>query len=538
VLSDMSTAFHRTMKDVFSLKKGSEDFENDSDYSRWLEEGGYSIVEKTHPGHSGIRKIKCEGEEVDLNHGSVAIASITSCTNTSNPSVLIGAGLVAKKAVERGLKVKPFVKTSLGPGSKAVMDYLEAAGLVPYLEALGFHLVGYGCLTCIGNSGPLHKSVVKEIEERDLTVASVLSGNRNFEGRISPHVKANYLASPMLVVAFALAGTVDIDLTKEPIACDPNGEPVYLKDIWPANGEIEQYCGKYVQPEMYEKEYANVFQGTERWQELDAPEGLLYDWNNESTYIQEPPFFQDFPLNIGNMEDIKDARALVVVDDSITTDHISPAGSIPADYPAGRYLMEHGVAEEEFNSYGSRRGNHEVMMRGTFGNVRLKNKLVPGKEGSWTVYLPDGEEMPIYDAAMKYMENDIPLVVIAGKEYGTGSSRDWAAKGTQLLGVKVVIAQAYERIHRSNLVGMGVIPLQFREGESKESLGLKGDETYTIKGISEMKPGGELEVVARNPDGKEVTFNVTVNLNSDIEVDYCKNGGILHKFLRDKVKGE
>jgi aconitate hydratase len=534
----MSTAFHRTMKDVFSLKKGSEDFENDSDYSRWLEEGGYSIVEKTHPGHSGIRKIKCEGEEVDLNHGSVAIASITSCTNTSNPSVLIGAGLVAKKAVERGLKVKPFVKTSLGPGSKAVMDYLEAAGLVPYLEALGFHLVGYGCLTCIGNSGPLHESVVKEIEDRDLTVASVLSGNRNFEGRISPHVKANYLASPMLVVAFALAGTVDIDLTKEPIACDPNGEPVYMKEIWPANGEIEQYCGEYVQPEMFEKEYANVFQGTERWQELDAPEGLLYDWSNESTYIQEPPFFQDFPVDIENMEDIKDARALVVVDDSITTDHISPAGSIPADYPAGRYLMEHDVAEEEFNSYGSRRGNHEVMMRGTFGNVRLKNKLVPGKEGSWTVYLPEAEEMPIYDAAMKYMENNIPLVVIAGKEYGTGSSRDWAAKGTQLLGVKAVIAQSYERIHRSNLVGMGVIPLQFREGENKESLGLKGDETYTIRGIPEMKPGGELDVVARHPDGNEVIFNVIVNLNSDIEVDYCKNGGILHKFLRDKAKGE
>jgi aconitate hydratase len=289
---------------------------------------------------------------------------------------------------------------------------------------------------------------------------------------------------------------------------------------------------------MFEKEYANVFQGTERWQELDAPEGLLYDWSNESTYIQEPPFFQDFPVDIENMEDIKDARALVVVDDSITTDHISPAGSIPADYPAGRYLMEHDVAEEEFNSYGSRRGNHEVMMRGTFGNVRLKNKLVPGKEGSWTVYLPEAEEMPIYDAAMKYMENNIPLVVIAGKEYGTGSSRDWAAKGTQLLGVKAVIAQSYERIHRSNLVGMGVIPLQFREGESKESLGLEGDENYTIKGIPEMKPGGELEVVACHPDGNEVIFNVTVNLNSDIEVDYCKNGGILHKFLRDKAKGE
>ncbi|WP_209679798.1 aconitate hydratase AcnA [Methanohalophilus levihalophilus] len=537
LLEDMSSSFHQTMKDVFALKKGGE-FEEDSEYSQWLEEGGYSCVEKTHEHHSGISKMKCEDNTSVLSHGSVVIASITSCTNTSNPAVLMGAGLVAKKAVERGLKVKPFVKTSLGPGSRVVTDYLEAAGLMPYLEALGFHLVGYGCLTCIGNSGPLHESISKQIEDKELTAAAVLSGNRNFEGRISPHVKANYLASPMLVVAFALAGNVDVDLTSEPIGCDPNGQPVYLEEIWPTNDEIEQYIADYVKPEMFEAEYSNVFEGTELWRELDAPKGLLYDWDADSTYIQEPPFFQDFPLDIGNMGDIKDARALVFVADSITTDHISPAGAIPPEYPAGKYLISKGVLKENFNSYGSRRGNHEVMMRGTFGNVRLKNKLVPGKEGTWTIYLPDGEEMAIYDASMKYIENDIPLIVVAGKEYGTGSSRDWAAKGTQLLGVKAVIAESYERIHRSNLVGMGVLPLQFKEGESAETLDLNGNETFSILGIPNMQPGGELQVVAKAADGNEKTFNAIVRLNSNIEVEYCRNGGILHKFLRDKAKGE
>ncbi len=537
LLEDMSSSFHQTMKDVFAMKKGGE-FEEDSEYSRWLGEGGYNIVEKTHEHHSGISKIKCEDDLSTLTHGSVVIASITSCTNTSNPAVLMGAGLLARNAVKRGLKVKPFVKTSLGPGSRVVTDYLEAAGLMPYLEALGFHLVGYGCLTCIGNSGPLHESISSQIEDNELTAAAVLSGNRNFEGRISPHVKANYLASPMLVVAFALTGSVDVDLTSEPIACDPNGQPVYLEEIWPTNDEIDSYISDYVKPEMFEEEYSNVFEGTERWRELDAPKGLLYDWDSESTYIQEPPFFQNFPLEIGDMGDIKDAKALVFVADSITTDHISPAGAIPEDYPAGKYLISKGVTKENFNSYGSRRGNHEVMMRGTFGNVRLKNKLVPGKEGTWTIYLPTGEEMPIYDASMQYIENNIPLVVIAGKEYGTGSSRDWAAKGTQLLGVKAVIAESYERIHRSNLVGMGVIPLQFKEDESAETLGLNGDETFDILGISNMQPGGELQVVAKAADGSEKTFNATVRLNSNIEVEYCRNGGILHKFLRDKVKGE
>ncbi|MDK2892685.1 MAG: aconitate hydratase [Methanohalophilus sp.] len=537
LLENMPANFHQTIKDVFAMKRGGC-FEEDSEYSRWLEEGGYSVVEKTHEHHSGISKIKCEDEIPSLSHGSVVIASITSCTNTSNPAVLIGAGLVAKKAVERGLKVKPFVKTSLGPGSRVVTKYLEAAGLMPYLEALGFHLVGYGCLTCIGNSGPLRESISKQIEDKDLTVAAVLSGNRNFEGRISPYVKANYLASPMLVVAFALAGTVDVDLTSEPIACDPNGQPVYLEEIWPTSAEIESYITEYVKPEMFEVEYSNVFKGSELWRKLDAPKGLLYDWNTESTYIQEPPFFQEFPIDIGNMGDIKDARTLVFVGDSITTDHISPAGQIPQDYPAGKYLISKGVSKENFNSYGSRRGNHEVMMRGTFGNVRLKNKLVPGKEGPWTIYLPTGEEMFIYDAAMQYMKNNIPLVVIAGKEYGTGSSRDWAAKGTQLLGVKAVIAESYERIHRSNLVGMGVLPLQFKDGESAETLGLKGDEIFDILGVSNIQPGGELQVVAKTADGSEKSFNVVVKLNSNIEVEYCKNGGILHKFLRDKVKGE
>jgi aconitate hydratase len=537
-LEDMSSGFHKTMKDVFALRCGRELVDGDPDYGRWLGEGGYSIVEKAHPDHSGIMKIKCEDDIGPVNHGSVVIASITSCTNTSNPSLLIGAGLLAKHAVERGIKVKPFVKTSLAPGSRVVTDYLKAAGLMPYLEALGFHLVGYGCLTCIGNSGPLRESVVSEIKRRDLTVSAVLSGNRNFEGRISPYVKANYLASPMLVVAFALAGTVDIDLTKEPVACDPNGEPVFLKDIWPCNEEIETCTKEYVNPLMFGQEYADVFDGTELWQELHAPEGLLYDWDAESTYIREPPFFKEFLPEAAEMQPVRGARALVFVGDSITTDHISPAGSIPPEYPAGKYLISKGVSEEQFNSYGSRRGNHEVMMRGTFGNVRLKNKLVPGREGSWTVYFPTGEEMPIYDAASLYMENNIPLLVIAGREYGTGSSRDWAAKGTQLLGVKAVIAESYERIHRSNLVGMGVVPLQFKDGENAETLNLKGDETFDIPGIAEIRPGTELPVMAKAPDGKEITFEVVVKLNSDIEVEYCKNGGILHKFLRDKARGK
>lgn len=536
-IPEMSRAFHQTMKEVFAAKSGKEACETDPDYGRWLNEGGYSVSEITHPHHTGITKIKCAEDVVSVTHGSVVIASITSCTNTSSPALMIGAGLLAKKAVEKGLKVKPFVKTSLAPGSRVVTDYLEEAGLMPYLDALGFHLVGYGCLTCIGNSGPLREAVSNEIEDKDLTVAAVLSGNRNFEGRINSQIKANYLASPMLVVAYALAGTVDIDLMNEPIACDPNGQPVYLKDIWPGKEELNECMQGAVTPEMFKEQYSNVYEGTELWRELDAPKGLLYDWDADSTYIQEPPFFKDFPLEVESLADIKSAKALAYVGDSITTDHISPAGSIPTSYPAGQYLIAKGVDEKNFNSYGSRRGNHEVMMRGTFGNVRLKNKLV-GKEGSWTMYLPENKEMPIYDAAMKYIEQKIPLIVVAGKEYGTGSSRDWAAKGTQLLGIKAVIAESFERIHRSNLVGMGVLPLQFKEGESAETLGLTGTETYDITGIEELKPFGELTVVAKSDDGEEKSFMVDVRLNSDIEIEYYMNGGILHKFLRDRVKGE
>ncbi|MBP1910390.1 aconitate hydratase AcnA [Methanolobus bombayensis] len=535
---EMSRAFHQTMKEVFTAKSGKEACETNPDYGRWLNEGGYSVSEITHPHHTGITKIKCADDVVSVTHGSVVIASITSCTNTSSPALMIGAGLLAKKAVEKGLKVKPFVKTSLAPGSRVVTDYLEKADLMPYLDALGFHLVGYGCLTCIGNSGPLGEAVSKKIEDKDLTVAAVLSGNRNFEGRINSQIKANYLASPMLVVAYALAGTVDIDLMNEPIACDPNGQPVYLKDIWPGKEELNECIRSAVTPEMFKAEYSNVYEGTELWKKLDAPEGLLYEWDTDSTYIQEPPFFKDFPLEVEELTDIKGAKALAYVGDSITTDHISPAGSIPTSYPAGQYLIAKGVDEKNFNSYGSRRGNHEVMMRGTFGNVRLKNKLVGNKEGSWTMYIPEEKEMPIYDAAMKYMEQKIPLIVVAGKEYGTGSSRDWAAKGTQLLGIKAVIAESFERIHRSNLVGMGVLPLQFKSGESAETFGLTGTETYDITGIEGLKPFGELTVIARSDDGEEKSFNVDVRLNSEIEIEYYMNGGILHKFLRDRVKGE
>ncbi|TGC09199.1 aconitate hydratase AcnA [Methanolobus halotolerans] len=537
-IQDMSRVFHQTMKEVFEAKSRRVLNGTDSDYSRWLEEGGYNVAEATHPHIFGIVKAKCADDIVKVTHGSVVIASITSCTNTSSPTLMMGAGLLAKNAVERGLKVKPFVKTSLAPGSRVITDYLEEADLMPYLEALGFHLVGYGCMTCIGNSGPLNEVVSREIENKDLTVAAVLSGNRNFEGRINSLVKANYLASPMLVVAYALAGTVDIDLKTEPIACDPNGQPVYLNDIWPGKEDIERYTQEFVRPEMFEKEYSNVFEGTELWRELDAPSGLLYDWDADSTYIQEPPFFKDFPMGTEDMKNIENAYVLALVGDSITTDHISPAGSIRTDYPAGQYLISKGVDEKSFNSYGSRRGNHEVMMRGTFGNVRLKNKLVPGKEGSWTVYVPTGEEMHIYPAAMKYVENNIPLIILAGKEYGTGSSRDWAAKGTQLLGVKAVIAESFERIHRSNLVGMGVLPLKFPDGENVQSLDLTGRETFDIRGIESLQPNGELSVVAADSEGKTKQFNVIICLNSDIEIEYYRNGGILHKFLRDKIKGE
>jgi len=481
--------------------------------------------------------VKRAGEEFELHHGSVVIAAITSCTNTSNPSVMIGAGLLAKKAVEAGLDTKPWVKTSLAPGSRVVTDYLERAGLLPFLEALRFHLVGYGCTTCIGNSGPLPDDIRQAIEEGNLVAASVLSGNRNFEGRVNPHVKANYLASPMLVVAYALAGRVDIDLASEPLGHDPNGEPVYLRDIWPSQAEIQAAIRESLSPEQFKKEYASVFEGDERWKELAAPSGELYEWDPNSTYIQEPPFFKEMPLEPEPPRDIRGARVLALFGDSITTDHISPAGAIPPDSPAGRYLLERGVPVHEFNTYGSRRGNHEVMMRGTFANIRIKNLLLGGKEGGYTIKFPEGEEMWIFDAAMKYKEEGTPLIVLAGKEYGTGSSRDWAAKGPALLGVKAVIAESFERIHRSNLVGMGVLPLEFKPGESWRSLGLTGREVYDIVGIEEgLAPHKTLSVTATREDGSKVTFEVTARLDTPVEVEYYKNGGILQTVLRKLIR--
>lgn len=481
----------------------------------------------------------CLGDEVArLHDGSVVIAAITSCTNTSNPSVMIAAGLLAKKAVERGLRVKPHVKTSLAPGSRVVGEYLKRSGLLPYLEALRFHLVGFGCTTCIGNSGPLPEAVDQAIEEHDLIVAAVLSGNRNFEGRIHSRVKANYLASPPLVVAYALAGRVDIDLLHEPLAYDPNGQPVYLKDIWPTQEEVRREVHRALSSEMFRRQYADVFDGGDLWKQIRVSGGDLYEWDPESTYVQEPPFFTEISLDVPPLQDIRGARVLVLLGDSVTTDHISPAGSIAPDSPAGRYLMERGVQPRDFNSYGSRRGNHEVMMRGTFANIRLRNFLVPGAEGGITVYLPSGERMSVYDAAMRYKASQTPLLVLAGKEYGTGSSRDWAAKGTYLLGVKAVLAESFERIHRSNLIGMGVLPLQFQEGESWRSLGLTGCEIYDIEGIRDgLEPRQVLTVRARSEDGEEKVFSVIARVDTPVEIEYYRNGGILQTVLRQMLRG-
>ncbi|NOX62353.1 MAG: aconitate hydratase AcnA [Chloroflexi bacterium] len=475
-----------------------------------------------------------DGVKYELKHGDVVIAAITSCTNTSNPSVMVGAGLVAKKAVERGLSVKPWVKTSMAPGSKVVQRYLEASGLLPFLEALRFHIVGFGCTTCIGNSGPLPAPIREAVEKGDLAVAAVLSGNRNFEGRVSPHTKANYLASPPLVVAYALAGTVDIDFASEPIGHDPNGEPVYLKDIWPTQAEIQSEIRRSLRPEMFQEEYGNVFGGNETWNEIPVPEGDIYEWSDESTYIKEPPFFLDVTsADTPPVQPIEGAKVLLLLGDTVTTDHISPAGPIAPDSPAARYLLAHGIERREWNTYGARRGNHEVMMRGTFANIRIRNKLVPGVEGGYTVYQPTGEQMSVFDAAMKYQEEGTPLLVIAGKEYGTGSSRDWAAKGPYLLGVKAVIAESYERIHRSNLVGMGVLPLQFMPGQSAKSLGLTGFETYDILGLDDaMQPGQTYAVRAVADDGRVTEFQVVSRIDTPVEVAYYRNGGILHTVLR------
>ncbi len=473
------------------------------------------------------------GDTEKIGHGVVVIAAITSCTNTSNPMVMIAAGLLAKKAVEKGLDSKPWVKTSLAPGSRVVTEYYDQAGLTPYLQALGFHTVGYGCTTCIGNSGPLPERVAEAVNEGDLVAAAVLSGNRNFEGRINPLVKANYLASPPLVVAYALAGTVDIDLMNDPIGSDKDGEPVYLRDIWPTQEEVLSVVQKVITPEMFKRQYGNVFDGNPMWNEIPSGTGNVYQWDNTSTYIHEPPFFMSITRQPEGVKPIENARVLAYLGDSITTDHISPASDIPVDSPAGKYLIEHGIEKADFNTYGTRRGNHEVMIRGTFANIRLRNKLVPGSEGGITMHLPDGAVMSIFDASEKYIAEGTPLLVIAGAEYGTGSSRDWAAKGTNLLGVKAVLAKSFERIHRSNLVMMGVLPLQFKDGQDAASLGLTGRETYDILGISgELKPKQDVTIVATDADGKKTTFSAVARLDTAVEVEYYRNGGILQTVLR------
>lgn len=477
-----------------------------------------------------------DGTRVKLKTGAVVIAAITSCTNTSNPSVMIGAGLVAKKAVEKGLSVPRYVKTSLAPGSKVVTDYLAEAGLTPYLEKLGFNLVGYGCTTCIGNSGPLPEEIEKAITDHDLTVSAVLSGNRNFEGRIHPLIRANYLASPPLVVAFALAGSIHFDMQHDSFGKDKDGNEVYFKDIWPSQDEIDEVMNRSVGPEMFKKEYARVFSENQRWNAIQTSEGELYEWDEDSTYIQNPPFFENLSADLNEIRPIENLRVIGKFGDSVTTDHISPAGSIAKNSPAGQYLLGKGVKWFDFNSYGSRRGNHEVMMRGTFANVRIRNQIAPGTEGGYTTYWPTGKVMPIYDAAMKYRQDGTGLVVLAGNDYGMGSSRDWAAKGTNLLGIKAVIARSFERIHRSNLVMMGVLPLQFKSGESADSLGLSGREEISISLDEQVKPGQTLHAKAVSEDGKVTPFDVIVRFDSEVEIDYYRNGGILQTVLRRKLK--
>jgi aconitate hydratase len=508
-----------------------------TDVGRWAAEGGNQSGSTATLNHRPGVRTTIRDETFELRDGSVVIAAITSCTNTSNPSVMVAAGLVAKKAVERGLRAQPWVKTSLAPGSKVVTDYLTAAGLTDDLETLGFHLVGYGCTTCIGNSGPLPAEVSSAIDEGGLVVCSVLSGNRNFEGRIQSEVRANYLASPPLVVAYALAGRMDFDPYNEPLGTGSDGRSVFLRDIWPTQLEIEDTVRQFVKPEMFQRQYASVFDGDDTWKALPVPDSDLFEWSPESTYIKNPPYFDDMPAQPRAVADIKGARLLALLGDSITTDHISPAGSIQTDSPAGRYLTEHGVQVRDFNSYGSRRGNHEVMMRGTFANVRLRNQLVPGVEGGYTKYMPDGDQMSIFDAAMKYQAANVPLVIIAGREYGAGSSRDWAAKGPRLLGVRAVIAASYERIHRSNLIGMGVLPLQFVEGEDASGLGLGGGEIFDIIGIeaalSDAARGKrEVTVHAQSPNHASFEFTALVRADTPQEVAYFRHGGILQYVLR------
>ena len=482
-----------------------------------------------------------DGREFELKNGAVSIASITSCTNTSNPSVMMAAGVLARNAAAKGLTAKPWVKTSIAPGSKVVTDYYEKAGLLPDLEKLGFYVVGYGCATCIGNSGPLEPEISEAIQSEDLSVTAVLSGNRNFEGRISPDVKMNYLASPPLVIAYALAGTMDFDFEKDALGIDADGNEVYLKDIWPDPEEVQKIIDESVDTDMYTKEYGTIFDGDERWQALETPTGSTFEWDDKSTYVRKPPYFEGMTMETTPVEDIKGARVLLKLGDSVTTDHISPAGSFKSDTPAGKYLIENGVERKDFNSYGSRRGNHEVMIRGTFANIRIKNQLLDGVEGGFTRdFTQGGEQSTVYDASMNYQAAGIPLVVLGGKEYGTGSSRDWAAKGTTLLGVKAVIAESFERIHRSNLIGMGVVPLQFPAGESHESLGLTGTETFDITGLTELNEGSTpktLKVTATAEDGKVTEFDAVVRIDTPGEADYYRNGGILQYVLRNLVRG-
>jgi aconitate hydratase len=547
-LPEVRTSFRKQL--VTLLKSDAAKVDKET-MDRWLGEGGSPVtvpreLMEVQPdeqlgslGHC-VPLRQPDGVTYKLCHGSIVIAAITSCTNTSNPSVMIAAGLLARNAVQRGLQVRPWVKTSLAPGSKVVTDYLEACGLMPYLEALRFHLVGYGCTTCIGNSGPLAEHIVNAVVDGELAVAAVLSGNRNFEGRINAYVRANYLASPPLVVAYALAGNVNIDLTREPLGTDVNGEQVYLQDIWPDDREVAELVNRHVAADSFSRNYADVFRGDEHWNRLQVPTGELYQWQESSTYIKEPPFFQELSAEPEQVSDLKGARVLALLGDSITTDHISPAGSIAKDSPAARHLNSLGVAREDFNSYGARRGNHEVMVRGTFANIRIRNQLVPALEGGVTRHFAEdsagGEEMSIYEAAMKYQTSGTPLIVIAGKEYGTGSSRDWAAKGTKLLGVRVVIAESFERIHRSNLVGMGILPLQFLPGESYKSLGIVGTEHFDLDGIGALSPGQKLKVNMRGSDGSSREFYVVVRIDTSNELDYFFNGGILPFVLRQFLK--
>ena len=536
-LTAMKSQWLQDLENVFGKAAGTPDSTINSMKSEGgpVEEDAATAVAVSDPGHDGVQ-VEYDGETFELKHGAVVIAAITSCTNTSNPSVMVGAGLVAKKAAALGLTRRPWVKTSLAPGSRVVTDYLKKAGLDESLNQLGFQTVGYGCTTCIGNSGPLPAPITKAINENDIIASAVLSGNRNFEGRISPDVQANYLASPPLVVAYAIAGTTDIDLTTEPLGTGSNGQPVYLKDIWPSQQEVADTVASCMSPEMFRDQYSKATAGPEEWQQISGAEGELFSWDESSTYVQEPPFFVDMSADVPPIGSIEGARVLVMAGDSVTTDHISPAGSIKADSPAGRYLQENGVPPAEFNSYGSRRGNDRVMTRGTFANIRLRNLLCPGTQGSVTKYLPTGEQTSIYEAAMKYREDGTPLVVLAGAEYGTGSSRDWAAKGTFLLGVKAVIATSFERIHRSNLVGMGVLPLQFRKGEDREALGLDGTETFEIQLDDDLKPQQSVEVTARKPDGQEIHFTTVCRIDTPVEISYYRNGGILHTVLRELAK--